>query len=180
MATFLSSEDCFAQYRGFNYLHSRVLLDLQSNIAKLEKELNELDEIDDKTGAGRRRLRDRVFDQRSKRDPELGFRNRADVLNDIRIKLVEYDELLIKAQNIQSFQKPSQRDYRSARTWFWNVKPVVDAEAAFIKKKEDIVTLRKGREWSGFDGLVESMLIRLDCSLIRVSHSIPFHYTNMS
>ncbi|KAI4681044.1 uncharacterized protein J4E88_005549 [Alternaria novae-zelandiae] len=33
-------------------------------------------------------------------------------------------------------------------------------EEQFIKRKEDLVSLRHGREWSGFDGLIESCLQR--------------------
>ena len=54
------------------------------------------------------------------------------------------------------------------RTWFYNEKPLIEAEQEFIKRKEDIITLRLGREWAGFDGLIESMLRKLDCRLIRV------------
>ena len=34
------------------------------------------------------------------------------------------------------------------------------------------MTLRQGREWSGFDGLIESLLRKIDCRLIKVSNSL--------
>jgi len=166
LASFLASEGNFSLYRGFSYLHSRVLLELQDDIAALERELDNLDTVDDETATGKRRLKNRQFDTRQSRGDD-GFRLRREILSDLRIKLLEYDELLIKARDLQAFQRPSERDYKSVRTWFWNLKPVVEKEAAFIKKKEDIVTLRSGREWSSFDGLVESTLRRFDCELIR-------------
>ncbi len=46
--------------------------------------------------------------------------------------------------------------------------PLVQREQAFIKHKEDILVLHGGREWSGFDGFVETVLLKLDCQLVRV------------
>ena len=46
----------------------------------------------------------------------------------------------------------------------------MQAEERWIKRKEDIVTLRHGREWSSFDGLVEFLLRKIDCRLIKVSN----------
>ncbi|KAF2419044.1 hypothetical protein EJ08DRAFT_665969 [Tothia fuscella] len=166
LAAFLSSESNFSLYRGFSFLHSRVLLELQAEIAALESELDELDEVDNETPAGKRRLRQREWDARTPRD-EDGYRSRHEVLAQLRTKLVEYDELHIKARDLQAFQRPSERDYRSVRTWFWNLKPLVGNEAAFIKKKKDFVSLRVGRDWSGFDDIIESNLRRFDCSLMR-------------
>ncbi|KAE9969852.1 hypothetical protein EG328_006639 [Venturia inaequalis] len=170
LSTFLASEPNFSLYRGFHTLHSRILLELQDDIAALERDLDEVDKVDDGTEAGKKRLANRQFDLKRSRG-EDGFRPRREILAELRTKLLEYDELLIKARDIQGFQKPSYRDYRSVRTWFWNLKPLVSKEAGFIKKKEDIITLRSGREWSSFDGLVESTLRRFDCGLVRVGHS---------
>ncbi|QDS67474.1 hypothetical protein FKW77_000952 [Venturia effusa] len=166
LSTFLSSEPNFSLYRGFHTLHSRVLLELQDDIAALERELDEVDKADDETAVGKRRLVNRQFDIKRSRG-EDGFRPRREILAELRTKLLEYDELLIKARDLQGFQRPSYRDYRSVRTWFWNLKPLVSKEAGFIRKKEDIITLRNGREWSSFDGLVESTLRRFDCGLVR-------------
>jgi hypothetical protein len=147
-----------------------VLLELQDDIAALERELDELDKIDKDTAIGQRRLINRQLDIKRPRSDE-GFRPRREILAELRTKLVEYDELLIKARDLQGFQKPSERDYKSVRTWVWNRKPLVEKEEEFIKRKEDIVSLRSGREWSSFDGLVESTLRRFDCEPLRVGPS---------
>ena len=75
----------------------------------------------------------------------------------------------MKTRDLPSFQKLSKRDHKSALNWIWNHKPLVEKEQCFIKHEEDIITLHNGREWCGFDGLVESLLWKLDCSFIRVS-----------
>lgn len=79
------------------------------------------------------------------------------------------DELLIKARDLNAFQRPSKRDYTSFRTWFWNVKPLsYEREEQFIKRKEDLISLRHGREWSGFDGFIESCVRKMHCKFTQV------------
>jgi len=171
LAAFLSSEPSFSLYRGFSYAHSRVLLDLQAQIVQLERELEQLDLFDSQNGrSGERRLTSKTQDDRRRRDD--GKTSRAEILRDLREALKEYDELLIKARELDSFQRPSTRDYRSVRTWFYNVAPLVEKESQFIYRKEDIISLRSGREWSAFDGWIETTLRRFDCAILRVSREI--------
>jgi hypothetical protein len=79
-------------YRGFSYLHSRVLLDLQDELACLERELDRADLIDENNGHGTR-LRCRERDERDARKSGLE-RTRRDILLDIRHKLCEYGKQL--------------------------------------------------------------------------------------
>lgn len=46
LAAFQSSDHNFMVYRGFSYLHSRLLLYLQDELRCAEKELDEMDEDD--------------------------------------------------------------------------------------------------------------------------------------
>jgi hypothetical protein len=95
-------------------------------------------------------------------------------LSPLRTRLMlNKDEVLIKARELNTFQNPSKRDYRSFRTWFWNTKPLnYEPEEEFIKRKEDLVSLRQGREWAGFDGWVETCIRKFHCRLTQVS---PWH-----
>ncbi|KAI4623087.1 hypothetical protein J4E83_004477 [Alternaria metachromatica] len=87
---------------------------------------------------------------------------REGLISTIQHKLVTYDDILAKARDLNAFQRPSNRDYHSFRTWFWNVKPLnYEPEEDFIKRREDLVSLRHGREWSGFDGLVETCIRKM-------------------
>jgi len=81
---------------------------------------------------------------------------------------MEYDELLIKARTLESFQKPSDRNYRSVRRYHHNTKPLMDAEMDSIRSKEDTVSLRSGREWATFDGGVETVIGQVDHWLKKV------------
>ncbi|KAH7072411.1 hypothetical protein FB567DRAFT_202770 [Paraphoma chrysanthemicola] len=158
-AAFQSSDSSWSIYRAFNYLHARVILDLQDEIRCLEEDLEEID-LENQAVNRLRSRRDDLRHASSTNKPSA----RAQLIETIRTKLVNYDELLVKARELNAFQQPSKRDYRSLRTWFWNKKPLsFEAEMDYIKRKEDLVSLRHGREWSGFDGFIENCLRRVHC-----------------
>ncbi|KAF1844080.1 uncharacterized protein K460DRAFT_317227 [Cucurbitaria berberidis CBS 394.84] len=165
LAAFQSSDANFSLYRSFSYLHSRVLLDLQDEITSLEKELDEIDwnDFDEEPD----RLKSREIDI-DRADGEETTRNRRLILREIREKLIAYDEVLIKARTLESFGKPSNRNYRSVRRYHHSLKPLMDAEMDSIRSKEDIVSLHSGREWAKFDGGVETMIEQADRVLKRV------------
>lgn len=66
-----------------------------------------------------------------------------------------------------AMQRPSRRDYKSVRNWFQNNEPIIQQEMSFVRCKEDLVSLRTGREYAGFDSLVERCLSRLDSMLVK-------------
>jgi hypothetical protein len=76
-------------------------------------------------------------------------------------------------------QRPSTRDYRSIRAWFANHQPLVDKESDYLKIREDMVMLGPEREPRRLDEYVElvvylldKVMMRLGCTIIRVSASI--------
>ncbi|KAI0588054.1 hypothetical protein Alg130_01678 [Pyrenophora tritici-repentis] len=165
LAAFQSSETNFSLYRSFSYLHSRVLLDLQDEITTLEKELDDIDWEDYEEDP--RRLKSRDFDA-SQSDDKGEPRSRRVILREIRDRLKDYDEVLIKARTLESFQKPSDRNYRSVRRYCNNEKPLMDAEMDSIRCKEDIVSLHNGREWATFDRHIETMIGQTDRLLQKI------------
>ncbi|KAI9679722.1 MAG: hypothetical protein M1822_007328 [Bathelium mastoideum] len=172
LATLQTSTPNFSLYRGFSYLHGRVLLDLQDEVTVLERELDRFDD-EDKDGSfiQQRTLRSRKFDIReSERQWQVpGTRTRRDVLREIRAKLAEYDDVLIKARDIVSFQKPSPGDYDSVKRWIFDNKPLIayGGEDEFINWKEDMVSLHQGGEWAVFDGLLIALLRRFNFDFIQ-------------
>ena len=72
-------------------------------------------------------------------------------------------------------QRPANQDYRSVRNWFAAVQPLEEDEAKYIHRKEDIVTLRTGRESAVFDSLVERFLTGADKLVRRCSGRRPIH-----
>ncbi|KAL1800762.1 hypothetical protein ACET3X_001104 [Alternaria dauci] len=165
LAAFQASDTNFALYRSFTYLHSRVLLDLQDEITSLEEELDEIDLED--SFEDQRRLMSRDYDVGQPLG-EGAPRSRRVVLREIKTKLIEYDEVLMKARDLQSFQKPSDRNYRSLRRYCYKKKPLLDDGLDSIRTKEDMVTIHNGREWATFDGGVETVIGQTDKFLQKV------------
>ena len=87
-AAFQSSEPSFSIYRAFNYLHSRVILELQDELRCLEDNLSDLDKIDFDNGDGRR-LKSRACDIRQAKREKTNSK-RAQLIAAIRDKLVSY------------------------------------------------------------------------------------------
>lgn len=84
-AAFQSSEPGWSIYRAFNYLHARVILDLQDELRCLEEDLEEVDLENE----GENRLQSRKDDlQHARREKTVSAR--AQLLDTIRSKLVNY------------------------------------------------------------------------------------------
>ncbi|KAF2184620.1 hypothetical protein K469DRAFT_750803 [Zopfia rhizophila CBS 207.26] len=142
LATFLqSSEANFSLYRSFSYLHSRILLTLQEEISSLERELDELDWDGFADDGG-------VV---ATTGPKGEERTRGGTLGDIRDKLVEYDEVLIKARTLKSYQRPRNRDYRSVRGWLRQPENIVySADNNPKVRRNGIKVLINGRPADAF------------------------------
>lgn len=183
-AAFQSSDPGFSIYRAFGYLHARVILQLQDELRALEDTLAELDADDFEFGR-KGRLTSRDFDmeearkafkekcarekisqnnERSVATQENGqtigpLSERAVLLEQIRVKLLEYDEMVIKGREMVGFQRPSDRDWQSFRNWFWNKKPLsYEREEEFIRRKGDLITLQPRAEWGKFDDWIKACI----------------------
>lgn len=64
--------------------------------------------------------------------------------------------------------KPPMRDQFSLRNYIENRRCLVESESAFAYHKEDLVTLRPGRDHSFVDALVERMLRSFHCRPLQV------------
>jgi hypothetical protein len=75
---------------------------------------------------------------------------------------------VLQAQSLVALNKPSASDYRSVEGYIFTKQPLVDEESAFIYRKEDLITLRDGREMAMLDNLFEKVLRILHCSFLQV------------
>ena len=72
--------------------------------------------------------------------------------------------------------KPPARDHLSVQNYLENgfetdnkpLRPLLEADSQFIRRKEDLVTLRPGRENAWLDAFVERFLRLVDCKPIQV------------
>lgn len=68
-----------------------------------------------------------------------------------------------------AFNRPAPTDYQSVGRYMDNRKPLSEEEASWIYHKEDMITLRPGREHAWLDDVVEGLLKLCHCKLIQVS-----------
>lgn len=87
-AAFQSSESSWSIYRGFNYLHARVILQLQDELRCLEKKLTDLDEIDLENGDGARLMSRKDDLQQARREETQSVRE--GLISTIQHKLLTY------------------------------------------------------------------------------------------
>lgn len=80
--------------------------------------------------------------------------------------------MLLKTKEVAALPRPSKRDYNSSKAFFINYEPIVEEEARFVRCREDLVTLRSGREAAGFEGLVERVLTKLDRCLSKLGVNV--------
>ncbi|KAF4539856.1 uncharacterized protein LTHEOB_9668 [Lasiodiplodia theobromae] len=157
----LKCEQSFMLYRGFSWVHARLIMDLQAKIAYLEKELDELDKSEAVDPDTERRLCWVEEDMDGHKRAAASERTRQKIFEELRGLVLEYDELLIKAKKLASFQRPSDRDYYSVRNFHYRFGPLVEDDEEYIKHREDLISLKAGREWAGFDGFVENTVFKL-------------------
>lgn len=86
-------------------------------------------------------------------------------------------ELLLQAQQLVSMNRPAARDQQSVQCYLENgslvdsplVRPLLQEDTEFVYHKEDLITLRPGRESAWLDAVVERLLKVLHCRAIQVS-----------
>ncbi|KAL9119124.1 MAG: hypothetical protein Q9187_004320 [Circinaria calcarea] len=169
VAAFLDSDASFTIYRRFGFLHARLLLYKQDELRELEDELREMDKRDWKDDSFQNCLRSRGKDDAPKN--QHGRSSRKELLQRIEKKTLEYGELLRQSKELVSWNTPSTRDYTSVVNWLNTEAPLSEADCGFIKEKQDLITLRPGREHAWLDAFVERILKAFHCRLIQVGSS---------
>ncbi|KAL9065713.1 MAG: hypothetical protein Q9161_008048 [Pseudevernia consocians] len=154
-------------YRRFGTVYSRLLLNKQDEMSSMEDRLLAMDKTDKANNKGRY-LRSRPLDVGRGSDipSSWGGQSRVQLIETLEKKALEYAELLLKAQQLKALDRPSNREYRSVLHFMENDGgQLFKKDMEFIYEKEDLVTLRPGREHAWLDGLLERMLRVLRCKL---------------
>lgn len=172
LAAFIDSDDNFMIFRRFGFLYSRVLLNKQDEIRELESRLDKMDEEDYENKSTRVCLKSRSRDE--KRTCNTG-QTRKELLQASEKKLLEYGNIMLQAQQLVSMNRPAARDLQSVQNFMANgseedgcrVRPLLQADASFIYRNEDLITLRAGRESPWLDAFVERILKFFPCPVFR-------------
>jgi len=173
LAALLDSDENFMLYRRFGFLQSRLLLDKQDELRELENDLDRMDKVDYKKDPT-------LLKSREKDDANTGRRKR--LLVEIGDKFKDYGnrrsslactelkpivQLLNAARDLATYHRPSSRDYSSVKSYFDEEAPVCNSES-YIYYREDLVTLKPGRENAWLDAVVEKILQKCSCRIVRV------------
>lgn len=118
-------------YRKFSWLHNRVLLHLQAELATLEHRLQDLD---DEQRASER-FRERICLYSHARDNS----NRKQMLAEIKAKLAEYDDLVFRLKKKNAMKRPTRMNQNSV-CWPACMNSTAE-EAEWIFRTDDLVTL---------------------------------------
>jgi len=176
LAAFLDSDEGFMIYRRFGWLQTRLLLDKQEELRLLEEKLQKLDMREKKLKASTPMTRDappkeRVLRKELLEKIELAFCSYCKTSFPVIMLDRQIDKqvakLLVAAQQLVAFNKPSETDYRNVRQYMSNNQPLVEEEGTWTEWKEDIVTLRPGREHAWLDVGIERVF--------RFSHGTLIH-----
>jgi hypothetical protein len=75
--------------------------------------------------------------------------------------------LLTAANQVVALNRPAKADYRSVYNFMLEgERPLCEEEEEWIKRREDLITLRPGREHAWLDSSIEHLLRWLRCPLI--------------
>ena len=80
-------------------------------------------------------------------------------------------QLLLQAQQLLALNRPQERDQCSVRSYIEKHGHLMRADSRFAYEKEDLVTLRPGRDHSFVDGFVEQMLKNFYCRPLKARDS---------
>ncbi|KAF2117750.1 hypothetical protein BDV96DRAFT_685420 [Lophiotrema nucula] len=146
LATFLDSNDAFMAFRRFGNLQSRLLLEKQSLLTQLEKEIDDLDwDIFEENPDI---LRCDATEEIVNSDPAIAetVQEHRKLLMKAEESFREYAALMTAVQQMRCFEPPTERDYISIRRYLHNTKPLMDAEMDSFRAKHDLVALRPPTE----------------------------------
>ncbi|KAG9229597.1 hypothetical protein BJ875DRAFT_522616 [Amylocarpus encephaloides] len=152
LAAFQNSSSSVRMFRRFGEEHARLLLHLQVEITNIKKELNELDDKDSKPGGCGQRLKAANWG-------EKWDAAQVNLLERLRVKLLQYDELLLKDSSLRALFAPPARDYNNLLNFVWSKKPLCAGEYDFVFYDSDFVFPSTSRK-NEFDGFIESCLAR--------------------
>ncbi|MCJ1265290.1 hypothetical protein MMC22_005165 [Lobaria immixta] len=154
-------------YRRFGSIYSRLILRKQDEMRRIEATLQAMDKTDEANNHGKY-LQSHVVDDKRKNIPGAWPESRANLMDKLEKKALDYAELLLKTHQLKSLGQPSSREYRNVLHFMENDGgQLYEEESGFIYDKEDLVTLRPGREHAWLDGIIERTLQIFRCRLLK-------------
>ena len=162
-------------YRRFGFVQSRLLLDKQYELQDLEKTLEEMDKDEEEAVPGSLKMGELDFGSPSQRkrlmkDLEAKYNEygKFSILAKILKLSVSTAKLITSAKELTSSSRPSEAAYKSFHNFFAYARPLCQEDESWIECKEDMLTLRNGREYAWLDVIIEHLLKMFNCRFIEV------------
>ncbi|KAL5313879.1 hypothetical protein ACEPPN_018302 [Leptodophora sp. 'Broadleaf-Isolate-01'] len=165
-SAFMDSDENFMIYRRFGFLHARLLLQKQDELRLMEEALDRLDRDDISENPKALQCRMEDVDLEKQSTPQ-GTETRQKLLSRMETTILRYDELLLNAQQLTASNRPPRRDYNSVANFIMHKKPLLQGDDDFIYNREDLITLRPGRESAWLDATVEKLLKIFPRSMVK-------------
>ncbi|KAH8751027.1 hypothetical protein BGZ57DRAFT_959075 [Hyaloscypha finlandica] len=132
LAAFINSADDLTMFRRFGRAHCRILLHLEAEITILERELDLLDTHDAESPDFKHRLRRSEWHE--------GWDSaQKNLLNELKMKLLEYDELLTRDNTLRALDRPPAYNFLAVFNWVWATKPLYLGHYDFFNHRADMV-----------------------------------------
>lgn len=152
LAQFLSSDSDLQIYRKFDHLASRNLAYLQSELAALEAEIEQLDASDRKEAKTKSHgwldsgLSSRCWEtqQSNAKDGAPTDVLRVQLMGRLKIVIAEYQDALLRQSRVLALESPPARSRNALFGWFQQELPLFGDSITLFddKHKNDIVALR--------------------------------------
>ncbi|KAF2432801.1 hypothetical protein EJ08DRAFT_630152 [Tothia fuscella] len=150
VAAFLDSDENFMVYRRFGYIQSRLLLNKQDELRELEESLDLYDQ---------RQFRTQPLDVMTRSDlAGTDAKDRQQLFEKLEHRFCSYANLISSAQQLVALNRPAKSDFMSVYNYMNKNQPLKEEEQEWIKCREDLVTLRPGREHAWLDASLEHLL----------------------
>ena len=143
-ADFIASDPELSVFKRFNYLSSRNLLYLQSELLDLQTQLQDFDEEDYNGMDGEILLSAKcweTFTARAKESQHPREKERMDTIRKIRISMKEYQEALVLRQKVLTLQVPGDRAFGAFSNWFKKFRPFTGLGEKLLEDEHDFVAL---------------------------------------
>ncbi|KZL73222.1 hypothetical protein CT0861_10886, partial [Colletotrichum tofieldiae] len=139
-SSFVSSDPELFIFRSFRGLSSRNLLHLQSALLEIENELEKLDEeeVDRAQTDMNVRMSIQCWEVLSSRakDGEERESTRMDLVRRLQEATKEYQDALIRQNQIMKLEKPNDRVFRVLKGWFESEQPFIGYGSKLLKQRE--------------------------------------------
>ncbi|EPE33103.1 hypothetical protein GLAREA_06115 [Glarea lozoyensis ATCC 20868] len=152
LAKYLDSAESFMNYRKFGYLQARLLLTRQEELRRLESRLDDRDIEDEKV-----KKKMKLIDEIQRKFQAYGM---VRLYTGSTKSSEEFlASLMLTAKEMALLSPPTARAWHSMETYMVQTRPVKEPEE-FIRYREDLVSLKPGREHSFLDTVVEKLLFK--------------------